>query len=238
MSAKRIFNLKDFLALLRKGTFSTTGSIARTLKCNRGTALKYLKELKAKKQVLETRISNTVNLWRLNNTALPKKPHVTYNGGNNEWYTPEPYITAAVNVMGSIDLDPASSMFANKVVGAKKIYTIEDDGLTKQWRGRIWLNPPYASRLINKFCDKLCNHFIASEVTEAIVLVNNATDTAWFNTLAKYASAIVFTNGRVRFYAYDGRKSQPLQGQAVIYLGKNKEKFIEYFGVFGWHSLV
>ena len=65
MPAKRIFKVNDFLALLRKGTFSTTGSIARTLKCNRGTALKYLKELKAKKQVLDTRISNTVNLWQL-----------------------------------------------------------------------------------------------------------------------------------------------------------------------------
>ena len=238
MPAKRIFKVNDFLALLRKGTFSTTGSIARTLKCNRGTALKYLRELKAKKLIIETRISNKVNLWRLNGTALPKKPHVAYNGGNNEWYTPEPYIKAAVGVMGAIDLDPASSIFANNVVSAKKFYTIEDDGLTQQWRGRVWLNPPYASRLINKFCDKLCNHFIASEVPEAIVLVNNATDTAWFNTLAKYASAIVFTNGRVRFYASDGRKSQPLQGQAVIYLGKNKEKFIEYFGAFGWHSLV
>jgi len=65
MPAKRIFKVNDFLALLRKGTFSTTGSIVRTLKCNRGTALKYLKELKAKKQVLDTRISNTVNLWQL-----------------------------------------------------------------------------------------------------------------------------------------------------------------------------
>ena len=43
----------------------STGEIARRLKCNRGTALKYLKELKTKKQTLETRISNTLNLWKL-----------------------------------------------------------------------------------------------------------------------------------------------------------------------------
>ena len=237
MPAKRIFNVDDFLILLNNGILST-GEISRKIRCNRGTALKYLKELKAKKQVLETRISNTVNMWRLNGTALPKKPHVAYNGGNNEWYTPEPYIKAAVGVMGAIDLDPASSIFANNVVSAKKFYTIEDDGLTQQWRGRVWLNPPYASELITKFCNKLRDHFVASEVTEAIVLVNNATETAWFNTLVQCASAVVFTTSRVRFYAPDGKKSQPLQGQAVIYLGKNKKKFIEYFGAFGWHLLV
>jgi hypothetical protein len=69
-----------------------------------------------------------------------------------------------------------------------------------------------------------------SEVTEAIVLVNNATETIWFNTLVQCAPAIVFTTSRVRFYAPDGKKSQPLQGQAVIYLGNNVGKFLEYFG--------
>ena len=64
MPAKRIFKIDDFLALLKIKSLST-GEIARRLKCNRGTALKYLKELKTKKQVLETRISNTLNLWKL-----------------------------------------------------------------------------------------------------------------------------------------------------------------------------
>ena len=163
---------------------------------------------------------------------------MSYNCGNNDWYTPEPYITAAVNVMGAIDLDPATSILANKVVGAKKIYTIEDDGLTQQWRGRVWLNPPYASELITKFCSKLRDHFVASEVTEAIVLVNNATETAWFNTLVQCASAVVFTTSRVRFYAPDGKKSQPLQGQAVIYLGNNVVDFIKYFEQFGWSTII
>jgi DNA modification methylase len=63
MPAKRIFKVDDFLALLHIPL--STGQIARRLKCNRETALKYLKELKAKRQVLETRISNTLNVWKL-----------------------------------------------------------------------------------------------------------------------------------------------------------------------------
>ena len=64
MPAKRKFNVKDFLALLKIKSFST-GEISRKIRCNRGTALKYLKELKVNKQVIETRISNTINQWKL-----------------------------------------------------------------------------------------------------------------------------------------------------------------------------
>ena len=89
MPAKRMFNVKDFLELLHIPL--STGEIARKICCNRGTALKYLKELKTKKQVLETRISNTLNLWKLEGKRLP---HVAQNSGNHEWYTPESYIKA------------------------------------------------------------------------------------------------------------------------------------------------
>ena len=45
-------------------------------------------------------------------------------------YTPE-YIEAARIVLGSIDLDPASSDIANQLVRAKKYYTIADNGLNQ-----------------------------------------------------------------------------------------------------------
>lgn len=159
-----------------------------------------------------------------------KKPHVVNNSGDNEWYTPAEYIEAARTVMGTIDLDPASNDFANGTVKAETYYTEETNGLAHEWTGNIWMNPPYSGGVISQFVKKL----VESDFTQAIVLVNNATDTEWFRMLTNKAKAIVFTTGRIRFVKRDGAKNTPLQGQAFVYFGKNRLKFVEVFSRFGW----
>jgi ParB family chromosome partitioning protein len=138
-------------------------------------------------------------------------------------------------VLGDIDLDPASSDTAQKTVRARRYFTRDDDGRTKPWAGRVWMNPPYARPLVDQFLDKLCQHYAAGDVTAACVLVNNATETSWFAKAAQVAAAICFPTRRVKFLDETGGAcGAPLQGQAVIYLGPDINGFVAVFGEFGF----
>jgi len=168
------------------------------------------------------------------NSGSDSVAHVSHNSGENEWYTPSEYLEAARYAFGGdIDLDPATTEAANEVVQAAQIFTTENDGLKQAWSGRVWLNPPYAQPLIDKFISKLVAHVRARDLEAAIVLVNNATDTEWFQKMAPLADAICFKNGRIKFWGPDGTKGSPLQGQAFLYFGTDPRLFIQHFRAFG-----
>ena len=167
---------------------------------------------------------------------LESKARTQHNSGQPEWYTPANIIAAAVAVMGAIDLDPASCATANEVVGAEKIFTVEDDGIRQKWKGRVWLNPPYARGVIDQFCGILLHFYRGGDVTEACVLVNNSTDSAWWQALAEQADAICHIRGRVPFWSPTGT-GNPLQGSTVFYLGPNASLFREQFASLGYSHL-
>jgi hypothetical protein len=165
--------------------------------------------------------------------------HVANNAGDNEWNTPAAILAAARLVLGQIDLDPCSTELANagdaehEGVQAAHFYSTDDDGLAHDWHGTVFMNPPYAQPLVANFCAKLAEEYTLGHVTAAVVLVNNATDTDWFQDLAVLASGFCFPRARLKFWHASGKLSQPLQGQALLYFGDDHGKFTAEFSALG-----
>ncbi len=68
--------------------------------------------------------------------------NVRHSSENSEFLTPRWLTDWAHHVMGGIDLDPASSISANRSVRAERIFTKNENGLFQEWRGRCWVNSP------------------------------------------------------------------------------------------------
>jgi len=162
------------------------------------------------------------------------KPHIAEAGGEYEWYTPPEILDAVRKVMGAIDCDPASSDTANKTVKAETYYTEKDDGREKKWNGRVYMNPPFSQPEVADFCGLIGKKYKSKEITEACVLVNNATETAWAQDLMKTASAVCFPERRIRFLDPHGnQRTGALQGQMIVYVGEKSDEFTKHFKKFG-----
>jgi phage N-6-adenine-methyltransferase len=153
-----------------------------------------------------------------------------------EWYTPQKYLRAVHAVLGEIELDPATSEQANRIVQAKVFYDLTTDGLTKTWKARtVWLNPPYCKQgnTSNQemWSTKLLAEYKAGNIYEAILLVTAATDTIWFHRL--YPFPMCFVKGRIQFTSPTGKHGGATKGSVFVYLGTQKEKFQQVFRRFG-----
>lgn len=153
----------------------------------------------------------------------------------NEWYTPAPYLETVRQLMGAIDLDPASNDMANRVVQASTYYTAVTNGFDKEWRGRVWLNPPYGRENGDsnqeRWSGRLISQYARGITTEAVLLVNAVTDRKWFQPLWDYP--ICFVSERIRFYDEHGEFGQPTHGNVFVYFGKNPARFATLFQQYG-----
>jgi len=95
---------------------------------------------------------------------------VITSSASDEWYTPPNYIELARQVLGWIDLDPASSAVAQQWIQATTYYTLRDNGLEQPWEGRMWLNPPYGSQ-VHQWTGKAVQAYRYGPVCAAMLLV-------------------------------------------------------------------
>ena len=162
-------------------------------------------------------------------------PNFKNGTGTDGWMTPKPFIEMAREVMGSIDLDPASSDQANMLIRARTFYCSKDSALLHTWHGNIWLNPPYSAPLQQQFADKLTSEVAAGRVDQAVVLVNAKTETKWFRTFAGACPVMCLPSKRIAFIS--PVTGEPVKGnnnsQAIMYFGPNVDVFVRVFSEIG-----
>jgi phage N-6-adenine-methyltransferase len=150
---------------------------------------------------------------------------VHFSSDTPEWYTPKHIVTAVTRALGAIDLDPCAD--PDKAIKAATHFTAKDDGLTKKWSGRVYMNPPYGD-VIGEWTRKLLTEYTSGRVSAAIALVPARTDTKWFDPLFKHP--ICFISGRLHFGGAETGAPFP---SACVFLGRKPKPFVDAFANLG-----
>lgn len=147
-----------------------------------------------------------------------------YRGRTDEWLTPPEVLQA----LGPFDLDPCSPV--NRPWPTAKVhYTIEDDGLSQEWRGRVFLNPPYGPET-GHWLKKLSEH------GNGIALIFARTETDMFHRWGwERADAMLFLRGRLHFYTVDGNRAKANAGgpSVLIAYGQENANVLKACGLVG-----
>jgi hypothetical protein len=168
---------------------------------------------------------------------------------NERWFTPQDIIEKSRDVLGGIDLDPASELEANEKVLAKRIITKEECGLLAPWRCEglnIFLNPP-SGKLFGKslpllFWNRLMQE--APEFNHAIFIIFSLNQLQSFQqrTMNPLCFPICFAKKRLHFelptdiLSKTGKKDSPTHANAIVYIpGRvdNTDKFMNIFSEVG-----
>jgi hypothetical protein len=147
---------------------------------------------------------------------------------SDEHNTPAFLAIAARSVMGGIDLDPMSNPIANETISAHRIFTKQDDGLTKRWLGRVWLNPPFS--LADHAVPKLIASYESGDVFEAVLLLKSAVETKRYQLLYDYP--FVELNKRINYSAPGNKAGAPF-ATVLFYFGSNFTRWREVMSVYG-----
>lgn len=154
--------------------------------------------------------------------------HTTHNVegvvATDEWYTPIEFL----NCFGHFDTDPACPKNA-KYKTADVMYTKDDNGLVQEWKGRVWLNPPYSKPLIQQFMEKMSQH------RNGIALLMPKFGSVMFRDLVyPFCDGIYILEKRVRFYDHNWiQQKSPVSTSILVAYGEDNIQSILNSGIRG-----
>ena len=153
--------------------------------------------------------------------------HPTSSSHTSEWHTPEWLYRLCLQVLGTIDLDPASSKAAwcnNNLERPVRYFDKETNGLLQDWTGTLFINPPgeRTGKLVNLFWDKLLRTRQLGNLEHAIFIGFNISLLKTTQS-SKLASAMEFPicvpKRRIAFYDEAGIcQRSPTKDSVIVYV--------------------
>ena len=142
---------------------------------------------------------------------MSSEKSVHFSSEKQTWETPQDFFDKVDDIF-NFTLDACAEDSTAKV---SNYFTVEDDALTKDWKGVVWCNPPYGREQV-KFVE---NAYIESIKQNSIVvmLIPARPETkVWQNLIFKEASHICFIKGRLKF---GGSKDNAQFPSALVVFG-------------------
>jgi phage N-6-adenine-methyltransferase len=141
--------------------------------------------------------------------------HAGNSSAHHGWETPANLGSALSLAVGGFDLDPcaASRDVRRARIKARLLLTVEDDGLTVPWRGRVFVNPPYG-RVLAQWVHK-CAAESADARAVVVALLPARPDTRWWHEHVAGAADVFMIRGRLRFG--DGQQAAPFPSAVVTW---------------------
>jgi hypothetical protein len=121
------------------------------------------------------------------------------------WLTPPEIIDA----LGPFDLDPCCPPNMPWATAARMV-SLPEDGLVVDWRGRVWLNPPFGNQAA-KWMHRMVGHHDGYALLPARTETKMFADCVWDNA----ADGILFLRGRPHFHYPDGTRAKFNSGAPI-----------------------
>ena len=142
-------------------------------------------------------------------------PDLIDNGTSDDYYTP-PFIFEALATQ--FDMDVCAPATGVPWIPAKQSLSILEDGLTTEWIGKIWCNPPYSN--VTPWAKKLLNH------DNGIALLP-AAKSSWFNTIWENCDGLILLTWQTKFIRGNGLVQSIMMPLVLVAFGSDNRNILE-----------
>lgn len=132
---------------------------------------------------------------------------VMFSSAKGDWETPQDFFDTLHHEFG-FTLDAAASAQNAKCA---RYFDEGHDGLSREWEGVVWCNPPYG-RDVGRWVRKGLE---SGKKADVVMLLPARTDTKWFHDYILGKAEIRFIRGRLKFGGC--KNSAPFPSMVVVF---------------------